>query len=420
MNYSRTVKKLPFILLLLLFVYMHNTAQTKRQATSMDHFACDSAAANMRGQFLKVSDEDFYGLDKNMEREMSKRLDEVMKLVRETFPGPRGFEAWYYRGTTGNEDKPYVPNGPKYYRLTIPFFPFHCGLVKDSATHMKELLSGNMSAGDETGTWMYISFNNPAWLAGRGENMLLDGKNHKVYEMSTSLVDYWKGFPITGGGIVLTGSYIWEENEGFGNNDGVTNPSIYILVTRKNENAFLPISRKQYLNGLLDKYEKIYQKDSAQRAKNVNYYQQQMDNDKQLMEKGDNRARVALKGDQDMQKKFMSDRKPEDTYNAAKKNVENYLSTAPEDSLKLPARIYGYTDNKHCADWFRPDPKSNSLPVTFVTTNFQYWRTGQNRAAPQMIALRFRFENTNWHSIQIKKQFENNFPIEKLQAMLDK
>jgi hypothetical protein len=50
----------------------------------------------------------------------------------------------------------------------------------------------------------------------------------------------------------------------------------------------------------------------------------------------------------------------------------------------------------------------------------EYWRNNEEEAAPQTILLRFRYNLGSWKDIEIKKAFERGFPIEKLDALLDK
>ncbi len=313
--------------------------------------ACDSAAMQMPGQFKKAEDNTFNYWNNAFAPAMTKRTDGIVAALKETFPGPKGFTGQYFREMFNQS---FISNGPKAYIFTLMVLPFGGSCKIDPNTHRPD--TKEFTPAGETDDWMYFYVNYPGTFFDGTEKLMIQGKEHTLYS-THDYIGKWKGQDLFG------------SPEFFNGETWMATGNVWLMISRKDDKAFTHISRRQYLQALLDTYDEKYRKDDA-----------------------------GMK---------------------TKQNILNYLQSQPPDSLKLPVLIYPHTNTDACEEWFNPKVLK-SLPHMLFAVRHQYWRNNEEEAAPQLITLRFRYNMGSWKDVEIKKIFAEHFPVEKLTAMLDK
>ena len=146
-----------------------------------------------------------------------------------------------------------------------------------------------------------------------------------------------------------------------------------VIVARPGESPFVSLTQKQYLLALIDFYNKAYA-------------------DPNII--GGDSARA------DNRKDFAA--------------MQEYLRTTPEPTLNQPARIRATLGH-----WggFSQDPKDYS---EVLMANRSYFHQDVPKYIPQFIVLDWVRSYGSAVETRIARDFDANFPIEKLQAMLDK
>ncbi|MFT3700877.1 MAG: hypothetical protein QM802_00785 [Agriterribacter sp.] len=331
--------------------YVCANAQAYIYPIKLNPTACDSAAAQMNGEFKKTDDYTFQYWNNSFVPAMTKRTDGFLCILKETFPQAKGFVANYYREMFNTT---FIPNGPKAYMLTVAILPFGGPCQINPATHKPD--TKKFKPASETDTWIYCYVNNPASFFPRSEKMIIQGEQHTVYT-SHPYIGKWKGYDLFGSPEFLNGE-TW-----------TTTGNVWCMVTRENDKAFTQLSRRQYLQGLLDSNDEAYWNTA---------------NGLQL-----------------------------------KKNITTYLQTQPLDSLKLHVLLYSHRDTDNCEEWFNPKA-AKSPPSALFVSRHAYWHAGEEEGAAQMIVMRFRYNMGHWNDVEIKKTFQQRFPIDSLKDMLDK
>ncbi len=393
-------------LLSAVFAFLHAGAQAFVSRVHFSPTACDSAASQQPGSFKKVADADAFDWDNSFVPELNRRTDQLLSVIKESFPGTKGFEASYFRLMFKYNPAAAV----RLYCLNLAFFTYGCKYTVDPVTK-KSIPTGAFGVPSETGNWLYLYVNHPAVFFIHEEQMMFDGQAHNVYT-TYPYIGEWKGHAAYGSPEFMTGE-AWS-----------TQGNFYVLITRKNEQLFTAVTRRQYLNGLLGNYESQYLADTASYAQSELNEKKLINKEQQQLAGGDKTAAVRIKMAEDDLKnteqiKESVLKKYQAAYLARKKNVSDYLAAAPADSLNLPAVVYSRSDTGNCREWFNPATNRGSA-ASFVTANHAYWHKGVDKAIPQAIVLKFRYQMGSWQGNMLKKQFAENFPMEKLQAMLDR
>ena len=101
------------------------------------------------------------------------------------------------------------------------------------------------------------------------------------------------------------------------------------------------------------------------------------------------------------------------------KMISNYLNTVDKSELNQPAII----DPKFGVFGFKGkfgEEKSGGFRLVITATNNNYFDDSMPRQVPQLLEIMWTYSQTSPVEKNIIDQFEKNFPLEKLQAMLDK
>jgi len=95
--------------------------------------------------------------------------------------------------------------------------------------------------------------------------------------------------------------------------------------------------------------------------------------------------------------------------------IDAYLSTASEETLNQPAIVHPVNSLVFNGKW-EDEENGGSRVIVFSSS---YWNKDLPRWAAQFMILFWRFDESPI-LIRVKNQLEENFPLEKLKALIDK
>ena len=101
-------------------------------------------------------------------------------------------------------------------------------------------------------------------------------------------------------------------------------------------------------------------------------------------------------------------------YDEEIKYIDDYFASASAETLEQPAII----DPKYNELKFRGTFGNDSNGTRLVAVGAKYFNTDLPRYVPQFMVLYWRWTRDPV-SLRFKEQFEKNFPLEKLKAMID-
>jgi hypothetical protein len=340
----------------------------------------DEIIMNVKGSWKKRSDANMIP-DKN-QSQINNRIDNISKLFQQAYPDPRGAEAAWYRSMT----PPILKGAPTAYAFYSQYKIWYCN------TNLHKLLLGI-----ETGTWAYVFVNYFSWfMSNQYDKMDFTVNGLTVYRLPAKK-GTWKGYPL------------YEASS--------HNVRGCIVLTRANQLPWKPISQKQYLQALRVRWDdqrtqiqkSYYKQDSA--------YQRSVAHiNKSMHMSGADKERILA----DLQKSHDNNlkRRPADStklvgfWNNKINIIDSYLSQTDASTLQQPAII------KFSSEFDGSFSTEDKRGIPLVTVNPSYFNKQLPSYVPQMMVLYWRWEESA-PSKDFKKNFESNFPIEKLQSMID-
>lgn len=331
------------------------------------------------GKWIKSGDDisQYLGFSKFQQQEALKRLNEIHRLILKIYPEPTGVDAVW--GTTlgnghfGSLAKYHVNSDDKitfdYLKEVLtPSFKYSCSFPSYYCANDKE---NTMMAGytNETGTFIKIFVNNLDWFAGSplDDSMTV---NQLQVKMKNPVKEMWKGFELL-------------NSPGGGN-------TRYVLISRKGMLPYIPVTRKQYLDYYLNYITKFYDKMMA----DIEIYQP------------DKEQRNRQKNEMLKQKN-----------NALKSYRDELVKTSAAKLLDSPAIVISMTPGIGNTKIFITEAEGGQM---LVTENPAYLRKDLLKYVPQFFVVVWGWEEPSVSSENIRKIIEANFPVEKLQAMIDK
>jgi len=215
--------------------------------------------------------------------------------------------------------------------------------------------------GDETRTWFHVFVNHYNWFCKKVDDWDInnDGKMITIYRLPPK-VGKWKGITV----------YEPEVTRGY---------SQAVIIGHNGKLPWHTLTKKQYLTGL------------------KNYLELKKKNDLAPQLKDQFRAKV---------EKYWDDQL---------RSVIDYLNNHSEEELKEPAilektsTIIGFSG--------RFGKESDGVKVIAFST--AYWNKDLPRYAAQFMVLYWMWDGYML-ATPIRQQFEDNFPVEKLRALIDK
>jgi hypothetical protein len=317
--------------------------------------------------------------------QLKSRMEKILPLFKEAFPDLSGFEPRWYRVIDGTS---YIPNGPVPYAFSSLYFTYYCN------DNMKQILLG-----DETGNWVYVYVNHLAWFCYKEVddwNINDDGKMIRVYTLPNK-VGKWKGMTL----------YAPHTNEF----------DRAVVIAHDGKLPWHSLTQKQYLTGLKNKLQSEFQKT----MNGYDEYEEKLKNNIDHNEK--NSSPEASKIKQALEKQLSDFQSQKEGYKARSKNfygeklkyIDDYLDTASAETLQQVAII----DPKYGAFEFKGTfGNEDNGGRRLIAVGSKYFKD-LPRYVPQFMILYWQWTHDPV-SLRFKEQFEENFPIEKLKAMIDK
>lgn len=374
-----------YFIILLLFVINVSAQNPKFPKQKISVPCTPEFSDHYKGKWLthqnKLSDIS----DKSFATEALKRLNQLNECVTKIYPDPVGADvAWNgsFIKTSFADQVKFVMNqneilneehvkiNPVYrYQYNLVLFPWSCCGDNQICNIYPEISGG-------TGISIaanYLSIATGAVL--KEDAMTIDGRTIKF---KMPVIGKWNGYDM------MTA-------EG-GANAQLFNTH-YVLICRKGQLPYIPVTRKEYLDRVIPYVTKTYD--------------QWIANTDQMPDKST--AEEYKKG-------FVNDKK---------KVLQRYQDAMDESAKKglmdSPAIVLSSPMTELLGPVFSTEVEGGRM---LITDNPKYFRKDLPQYVPQFFILEWSGNGTqkkggNW-SYNFRKAIEENFPIEKLQAMIDK
>ena len=360
---------------------------------------------------------------KPQELAIAARMEEIYKMMVKAIPGPMGIDGrWWYRNidgefaskvkyiTTpdGSVQMDYVKrNNLSVYDCSWNFWDFNCYTGKLGRGY---LLGADPSSG------ITVTVNNfGALLSGElatDNDVLIDGR---VIKSKLTVQGSWKGYDL-----------MWEGGPG-----RELHGHRIVLIHRKGELPYIPVTRKQYLDRALIYVNKFYDKmiksfdlvpvrsleeQEALKKKTIEGYEKTYAGDPKKSKSAVDYYLMSYQTDQQRRDERIN--KTVKERNAELKNIQDELEkTTKEGLLDSPAIVIGVSGIFNPgASVFSTEEEGGSM---LVTENPEYLRKDLPKDVPQFMVILWDC-GSSIADQTLKKLFEKNFEVEKLQAMIDK
>jgi hypothetical protein len=366
--------------ILLLFAFLIHLSSRGQTYISLTAPCTREICEKANGKWIK-SDDLLHatGLAKVQQDEISKRLDEIHGLVRGVYPEPVGVDAvWhrasgnglfgasvkYYRNSGDNLTYDFVKGTPviKFY-YTAGFFIYYCANESDNKNKMYTGWPG------ETGTSLMVMANSIEFILDKNadDTMTVNGRQVEmklvVKEMKN---DYEVLFNPDGGS------------------------QRYLLIHRNGNLPYVPVTRKQYLQYCLN-YTKNFLDANIAGLELMQQDKEQLKRQKDVMEKEKDKWLQRYR--------------------------DELEKTTADGLLENPAIVLAMTPMNTAGSTIFTTEKEGGRML--VTENPDYMRKDLPKYVPQVFILKWTW-NDSAPQENIRKIIETSFPIEKLQAMIDK
>lgn len=315
-----------------------------------------------------------------------KKMDSIASFFKTAYPIPVGAEAKWY---TGISELPLFSNGPSPYSFWSLYKLYYYN------KSLKKIMLGH-----ETGTWAYVFINSFNWLLNDTKLELIEGIEKKIWQLPRQLAEVWKGH-------VVFEAYTHSPN------------AKAIVITKGTGMPWKPVSRLQYLAALKKKKEDEYKK-------MVTDYDAGLENSRKTIEDIRNKKDIPAATKQAM---ITTAQQQVDKNTGLREDMMKRIESSKSRDLQVIADITAqYTEkdlqqqavinrHKNFLTYRRfADPTSKDA-TWLVTIDKSYFDTTLPSYAPQFMVLYWRWNDVP-PGLYFKKQFETNFPVGKLKAML--
>ena len=368
------------IIILLLFSIQASAQNAKFPKLKISVPCNQEFLNNYKGKWLIADKTLFNSPNNNYSRGAMERMKEIHELVKQTYPQPMGSDGYWsgaYRKTYFGEKVKYVTENDRTQKESVTITPlegWRYGMTLfawSCSENANEMWNGYPDAGG--GNAITVEANNLQILTGDimdDDGWTIDGRPIK---RKMPVIGKWKGYDIM---ATNGGHYASQNNE------------YYILISRNDMLPYTPVTRKQYLDRaiayatkfydkMIASYEKIPDKTEREEAKNKN---------------------LKMKND-------------------AVNKLQHELEKTTRDGLLSTPAIVG-TDPLVMNEGpiFLPEKDGG---IMLATENPNYFRKDLPAYVPQVFVLSWSWGTKKWET-DFRKAIEENFPIEKLQAMIDK
>ncbi len=393
------------IIILLILTVQYSSWGQKSIVT--DGHCTDAMAHEIKGRWIQTSDNGSHN-----SKETNNRLNEIHDMVLKMYPQPKGLDAvWHrtagisyfgaklkYNSTSDDRLTFDYSNLPHftYYYYNVGFFPYQCEYGKTNS-----IIS---TYPGETGTFLNVI------------------ANFKLGD--TAPDDTWtiNGLPV----IMRKPSVI--KGEGIEISHPEPGRNVYeVLVHRKGALPYTPVTRKQYLEYCIGYHTKLYDKiiknaeempvrsqveQDKERKEKLDKLQKQFSNDPGKLKSN---VDYYLSGYQtDQQRRDEQVMKAKNLKDAELKKFTDELERTTSDGL-LDSTAMILVKYYSVPSVFETDPAKGSI---LVTENPDYIRRDLPKHVPQFFIVALTWQDGA--SQKFAEILQNNFPFEKLQAMIDK
>ena len=409
------MKKQITILLLILSTASYSYAQ--------DSPCNDNVIMNTKGKWYRPKANPYIppnegNFTKPQELAIAARMEEMYKMMLKAIPGPMGLNGgWtcrnydgefaskvkYITTPDGSVQMDYIKqNHLSGYDCIWSFWDFNCYTGKLARPY-----SGDENAG------IFIAVNNfGALLNGElaDNDILIDGR---IIKSKLTIQGSWKGYDL-----------MWKGGQG-----RELHHDRYVLIHRKGELPYIPVTRKQYLDRALIYLNKFYDKmvksfdlvpvrsleeQEALKNKTLDDYKKKYGSDPKKLQSAVDYYLSSYQTDQqrrDDQKNIIVKNK-----NAVLKLYQDALEKSTADNLLDAPAIVSALNPTGNAPVFSTEEEGGTM---LVTENPEYFRKDLPKDVPQFMVVNWQW-GTSIQDETLRKLFEENFDVEKLQAMIDK
>lgn len=338
-----------------------------------------------KGSWKKLGD-DLAFPDKSFPRSQYKqvniRADNMLSLFKEGLPDLSGFEPSWYRSIRGES---WIPNGPVPYAFTSLYFGYYC-----NTNYKKIMIEG------ETGTWVYVFTNSFGWFFDKVGDWDIKGDGKKIAVFC---------LPPKAGA--------WKEKTLYAPRTHGPNVRAVILG-HDNKVPWRSLTQKEYLQGL-----KAYWLEEKNKTANSikTGIQKLMDAKPPSTLSPEQQVKIRKGWDEQIKRskeQLENINSPEMSFNKEIRNIEDYLATVSSQTLEQLAFVNGLNPGAFKGKF--ADEKNGGTRVVAVSS--KYFKD-LPRYVPQFMILYWRWTDDPV-SLIFKKQFEEDFPLERLTALIDK
>jgi hypothetical protein len=313
---------------------------------------------------------------------VNERVDAMSDLFKEALPQRNGFEPRWSRGMRGNS---YMANGALPYSLRTSYFGYYCN------TNYKKILLG-----DETGTWAYVFVNHFNWFCDEVDSWDIhgDGKKITIYKLPPK-VGKWKDVTL----------YEPRAHGKF---------SRAVVIGHEGKVPWFTLSQKEYLTGLKTLLE-------AKKKQALDHHDSYEEKAKKSTENilKTSTPEQAEKFKTQQEQNFKANQKGRETtekfFSEKLKPIDDYLASNSEETLRKPAILDPRSGIEGFTGTFGDEENGG---IKLITIAGKYFNKDLPRHVPQFMILYWRW-NEHPSSLGFKQQFEENFPLERLRAMID-
>lgn len=352
----------------------------------------DDSIMNIKGKWTtgeKVNQTQDAGLKATQIPFIHKKLDSIALLFKKTYSLPTGAEAKWYANVGQYR---LFENAPAAYSFWSLYKYYYY-----NKNYKKIIL------GDETGTWAYVFVNYFNWLLEYIKlDVFIEGGQKKIWKLPKQFSEQWKGHPVF-------------ETPAHSPNAKA------VVITKNGIMPWKPVSQLQYLKVLRTKKEdelkqmiKTYDDNIVKSRKMI----EEIRNKKDFPQ--DSKTKMIAIAEQQLGKQIQDRDKTIQNntafFNKELEIIDTYLASQSSGTLDQPAILNTYKDFIFQKKFEDPTHKD---AITLVYINEGYFNNKIPQHEPQFMVLYWRW-NDNAPGLFFKKQFEENFPVEKLNAMLVK
>ncbi|HEY6063163.1 MAG TPA: hypothetical protein VIV35_06115 [Chitinophagaceae bacterium] len=368
-------------IIILLFLSVHASAQNAKFPKLKISVPCNQEFLDKyKGKWLIPDKTLFNSPNNNYSQGAMKRITDIHELVKQIYPEPVGSDA-YWSGSYTKSDfgytikyvtqddrthKEYVNRfqveGWKY---SMQLFAWFC------TENAKEISNGFPDAGG--GNAITVDANRLTVLTGEfmdDDGWTIDGRPIK---RKMPVIGKWKGYDVmaTNGGNYADQNNTW-----------------FILIAKQGMLPYIPVTRKQYLDRAI--------------AYATKFYDKIISSNEQIPEKAEREEN--------------KNRNLNAKNSALKKFQDELEKTRKDGLLDAPAVVGIDVLLMNEGPIFLPESEGGIL---LTTENPNYFRRDLPAYVPQLFVLSWSWGTKKWEA-DFRKAIEEKFPIENLQAMIDK